>query len=264
MYTTSDLYKRLMLSPRHRFETSVVIGESGVLINEKAQKILFGGVALQVAQGGADTGFRESRIISLSTDYASLATTQPSVGGCVSAELSLEMFRPVGEIPRMALVAPYVRVTDGVDTSEWIPQGKFYIDTREYSNNDDGLEIVRLHCYDAMLMTEQMYPSTSHEWPVDDTEVVQEIAAAIGVGVDSRTWEVMTRGYSISTPAGYTMRETLANIAAMYAGNFVMNYDGELLLVALSSFPAETDYIINEYGDFITIGGDRLLVHFSQ
>lgn len=263
MYTVSPTYNSIMTHD-HRFEISVVIGESGVLITERAEKILIAGNAILIGQGSADIGFRENTILSLTTEYRSLSGEQPSVGGCISAELSLSMIRPLGEIPRMALVAPYIRVTDGVDTSEWIPQGKFFIDTREYSNNDDDLNIMTLHCYDAMLMTEQDYPDTTHPWPVPDTDVVQEIADTLGIDVDTRTWDVMTHAYPISTPAGYSMREVLQNIAAMYAGNFVINYSGELLLVTLNSFPAETDYIIDERGNYITIGGDKILVHFSE
>lgn len=263
MYDVSETWREIAVDPFHKTEISVVVGESGRLINEHGSVILFGGDAILVSQGGAEGGYRESQIISLETEYNAFAESHPSVGACLSAELSLSMLKPAGEIPRMGIVAPYVRLTDGVLTSEWIPQGKFYIDTREYSNNDDGLEVMTLHCFDAMLMTEQDYPDTTHAWPYTDADVVQEIADTIGVGVDPRTWDLMDKAYDISAPLGYSMREVLGNIGAMYAGNWVMNYDGDLLLIALNSFPAETNYIIDEYGDYITIGGDRLLVNFS-
>jgi len=170
------------------------------------------------------------------------------------------LLNPSFMIPRMALVEPYVRATDGEQTSEWIPQGKFYIDTREVTNNDDDLPVLSLHCYDAMLKTEADYPSTTHNWPYADTDVVQEIATTIGVGVDDRTWDLMTQNYQISLPAGYSMREVLSNIAGMYAGNWIMNYDGDLLLVAVNGIPPETNYLVDNIGDAITFGGDRILV----
>ena len=186
----------------------------------------------------------------------------------------------------MALVEPYVRcaknaVTRGtitgfavagesvvgeetsksVITSEWIPQGKFYIDTRENTRNDDNLDQVTMHCFDAMLKTEDAYPDSNLTYPADATDVVELIADTIGVDVDSRTWSLMAeQTYTVSLPAGYTMREVLSYIAAMYCGNFVMTYDGDLLLVGLNSMPKETYYLVNNEGARITFGGDRICV----
>jgi len=260
MYTVSNLWNTIISEPEHWFEVSLVVGESGRLITKAGDTITFGGTAILVSQGGADSGYTEAQIKSLSVSQRQFATEYPSVGACLSAELTAEMFRPAGAIPRMALVRPYIRVTDGTQTSEWIPQGLFYIDTREYSQNDDGLNIMKIHCYDAMLMTEQEYPTTSLTFPAVDTDVVSEIANFLGIGVDERTWDVMTNAYQISLPAGYTMRETLSNIAAMYCGNWVMNYDGNLLLIAVNGIPKETNYLVDNYGFAITFGGDRILV----
>lgn len=233
MYTTSLFYRTIIAEANHWFETQVVI---------------------------AGNTCSQSEIMSVSADYRMFTENQPTVGGCLAGELSVSLLNPAFAIPRMAIVEPYVRVTDGTQTSEWIPQGKFYIDTREVTNNDDDLPILSLHCYDAMLKTEADYPSTTHSWPYADTAVVQEIATTLGFGVDDRTWDLMTRNYQISLPAGYSMREVLSNIAGMYAGNWIMNYDGELLLVAVNGLPPETNYLIDSIGDAITFGGDRILV----
>lgn len=260
MYDVSALWNTLISQDNHWFETSVAIGESGRLITKQGEVILFGGYAISTGQTGPDSGYTESQIMSLSVYRKALKEEYPSVGECISSELDITMFRPVGAIERRAVVRPYVRVTDGVQYSEWIPQGVYFIDTREYSQNDDQIDLMTLHCCDAILMLEQDYPETSHAWPRSDVEVVQEIATAIGVGVDPRTWDVMTHNYSISLPAGYSMRETLGNIAKMYAGNWITNYDGELLLVALNSMPPETNYLIDNAGNAIVFGGDRILV----
>lgn len=260
MYAVSNLWNTLMSDPEHWFEVSVVIGEDGRLITKQGDAITFGGVAILIAQGGADSGYQESQIMSLSIEQRVFATEYPSVGACLSQELTVKMLRPAGAIPRMALVRPYVRVRNATQIAEWIPQGLFYIDTREYSQNDDGLNIMTLHCYDAMLMTERDFPEVSHPWPAEDSTVIFDIADALGVGVDDRTWDVVNAGYSISPPLGYSMREVLGNIAAMYCGNWIMNYDGNLLLVALNSIPAETNYLVDNFGNAITFGGDRILV----
>lgn len=260
MYSVSALWDSIISQDGHKFEVSLVIGESGRLITNAGDKITFGGVGILVAQGGADSGYDDSYIMSLSTSQSALSARSPGVGAVMSAELEATILKPAGDIPRMALVRPYVRVTNGTQTSEWIPQGVFYIDTREYSQNDDGLDLMTLHCFDAMLMTEQDFPNVSHPWPAEDSTVIYDIAGALGVGVDDRTWDVVDKGYNISPPVGYSMREVLSNIAAMYAGNWVMNYDGELLLVALNSAPTETNYLVDNFGYAITFGGDRILV----
>lgn len=233
MYAVSDLYKTIIAQSEHWFETKVNVN-------------------------GVDYG--EDILMSVRSSYRVFADEQPVVGGCLAAELEVKMLTPSETIPRMAEVRPYVRVTDGTQTSEWIPQGVFYIDTRDTSNNDSDLSTIKLHCYDAMLRTEEDYPSTEHDWPMTDWDVVGEIAYAIGVTIDARTSGLMTMQYPIGLPAGYSMREVLGNIAAMYAGNWIMTFDGELRLVTLTELPEETNYLVDSLYDAITFGGDRILV----
>lgn len=260
MYTVSALYESIVAQTDHWFELDVILGESGRLITATGDTITFGGDRILVSQGGAGSGFGESQVISLTTTLHTFPGSAPGVGACISAELDLEMIRPAGEIPRMALVRPYVRAHDATRTSEWIPQGVYFVDTRETTQNDNDLPVLRLHAYDAMLMTEQDYPETSHAWPALDTAVVREIANAIGVEVDPRVWDIMTDANAISLPAGYSMREVLGNIGAMYLGNWVINYDGALMLVTIDAMPGETNYLVDSVGAAITFGGDRILV----
>ena len=56
------------------------------------------------------------------------------------------------------------------------------------------------------------------------------------------------------------MREVLENIAAMYAGSFIMSETAELLLVTMFGIPKETNYLIDNVGFAVTFGGDRILV----
>lgn len=204
--------------------------------------------------------YAQSQIMELSTELRMFADEQPSVGSCLSGELKLKMLKPSATIPRMALIRPQVRARNSNSYSAWIPQGYYYIDTREESKNDDNLPVISFHAYDAMLKTEQMYPSTTGTWPKTDTAVVNQIASTIGVSVDSRTTALMNKAYSISAPAGYTMRETLSYIGAMYAGNWIMTIEGKLLLVALNGIPEETSLITDESGNIITFGGDAISI----
>lgn len=246
MLSTSALYNQIIASENHRFQARATIN----------------GVA-----------YSESNIVSLSTAYRVFSEEQPSVGGCLAAELELVMLAPSASIPRMAQVRPYVRATNGTQTSEWLPQGVFYIDTRETTHNDDGLDVLTLHCFDAMLKSEADFPSTTISFPAKDYRVVQLIAYAMGLqnssaasnhnGIDARTKALMNNGsgvYNISLPVGYSMREVLSYIAAMYAGNWIMTYEGKLRLVTLTELPEETYYLIDDHYDAITFGGDRILV----
>lgn len=246
MYSVSNLYNTIIAENNHTFETKVEIN----------------GVA-----------YSESNLMSVSTKYRVFSEEQPTVGGCLAAELEVVMLAPSATIPRMAKVQPYVRVTDGTQTSEWIPQGVFFIDTREVTHNDDGLDILTLHCYDAMLKAEADYPSTSISYPAKDYRIVQIIAYAMGLqssssasshgGIDARTKTLMNNGsgkYNIALPVGYSMREVLSYIAAMYAGNWILTYEGKLRLVTLTELPDETYYLIDSAFEAITFGGDRILV----
>lgn len=259
MQATSALYQEL-LSSRHWKETRLAIGETGKLITKLGDSITFGGTRILVGSSGADGGFDEGTLISMSTYSRMFAEDKPSVGGCISGEIKVEMLRPLGDIPRQARMVPYVRLTDGTRRSEWIQKGVYFIDTRELIEDGSGIERLTIHGYDAMLKTEQAYPSSTLSWPATDIQVVREIAEFIDVPVDSRTAAIMTRGYKVQYPGEYTCREVLGYIAAMYAGCFVMSDLGELRLIALNSIPPETRYLVTNTNDIITFGGDRILV----
>ena len=226
MQDTSSLYNEIITNEPHWFETKVEINE---------------------------VEYNEEDLMSVSTSYQVFSDNQPEVGNCISAELEVKMQSPPDPVPRMAKVRPYVRVKNDTQESEWIPQGVFYIDTRETTHNDDGNDILTLHCYDAMLKAEADYPSTTSSFPKSDTEVVKEIAKTMGLqstvsettGIDSRTIALMDKNYQI---------------AAMYAGNWVMNYEGKLRLITLAELPPETYYLIDSLFEPITFGGDHILV----
>lgn len=258
MQETSSLYKRLLADPGHWKEYTLVIGESGALVDEFSNRITFGGTAILVATTGDDSGFRESSIISMSTQKSIFSESNPTVGNCIAGQIAVEMMKPKGDIPRRARLAPYVRLTNGKEHSEWIQKGVFFIDHREYSGDEN--ERMVINGYDHIILTEDEFPSSTHEWPRTDIDVVRDIAAEIGTDLDIRTVQIMNKGYKINYPAGYSMREVLENIAAMYAGSFIMSDIGELLLVTMFGIPKETSYLIDNVGFAVTFGGDRILV----
>ena len=258
MQETSPLYKRLLAEPGHWKEYALVIGESGVLVDEFSNRITFGDTAILVATTSAESGFRESSIISMSTQKSIFSESNPTVGNCIAGQITVEMMKPKGDIPRRARLAPYVRLTNGKEHSEWIQKGVFFIDHREYSGYEN--ERMVINGYDHIILTEDEFPSSTHEWPRTDIDVVRDIATEIGTDLDRRTFQIMNKGYKINYPAGYSMREVLENISAMYAGSFIMSDTGELLLINMFGIPKETKYLIDNAGFAVTFGGDRILV----
>lgn len=261
MQIVSELYEEIVGSPNHWFECALAIGDSGRLITQTGDVLLFGNTAILVDSGGAETAFREEVLMSMSISHSVFNENYPVVGSAVSGEIDIKMLKPASEIPRKARLAPFVRATDGERYSEWLPKGVYYVDTRETSHNSNGLDILVIHGYDAMLMFEMNYPSDdANNYPMLDTDMVQLLANSINISVDPRTWERMTEAYEFPLPIGYSSREVLGIIAASYGGNFIISDEGQLLLIRLADLPRETNLLITEYGDYIVFGEDRIMV----
>lgn len=265
MQQTSVLYRELFQKYQEgqsdvRYETRLAIGDTGVLVTQSGESITFGGFSILVGTSGADSGYDESFLITLGADFRIFSGEAPTVGSCVASEIDVVMMKPIAALPRRGRMVPYVRLTDGTRHSEWLQKGVFYIDTRETIEDGSSIKKIAFHGYDDMLKAEQDYPASKLAWPAKDTDVVKEIAAFMDVKVDSRTLTVMKRSYQIEYPAGYTCREVLGYIAAMYAGCFVMSDLGELRLITIYGIEKETRYLIDRDGSAITFGGVRILV----
>lgn len=232
MQTTSSLYKSIV-SNAHWFEHRLTIDNVG--------------------------SFSGNTIFSIATNRA-VFKSKPTVGLAVAGEVDIKMLLPETAIPRMATLRPYVRACNSTQQSEWLPQGVYFIDTRSITHNDGGLNILTIHGYDAMVKSEQSYPNTDHDWPYRDTLVVAEIAAAMDITVDSRTYNFLTARCMIDLPISYTMRETLEHIAAMYAGNFVISNEGKLLFVPLFGLNSDEwltgRYLADEGNRALTFGNE--------
>lgn len=178
------------------------------------------------------------------------------IGGAVAKEIDLVLRQP-GTIPRMAKMIPSYRLVKGTQASEWIQKGIYYIDTR---STDEVTGVMTIHGYDDMLKAEQVWePAQSLEFPMTMVQAVNVIAQLMGVTLDPRT--VLNQSYTIDYPANnYTLRDVLRYIAVANAGNWIITDDGKLRLVSFGEIPTETNYLVEEDGDAITFGGDRILV----
>lgn len=229
MQTTSALYQALILDPTARKQVQIVI---------------------------AGVTYGEDQIVSLSTTSDLFAEDTMSIGGAVAKEIDLVLRQP-GNIPRMAQMIPSYRLVKGTQASEWIQKGIYYIDTRSV---DEVTGVMTIHGYDDMLKAEQVWePAQSLEFPMTMVQAVNVIAQLMGVTLDPRT--VLNQSYTIDYPANnYTLRDVLRYIAVANAGNWIITDEGKLRLVSFGEIPVETNYLVEEGGDAITFGGDRILV----
>lgn len=229
MQTTSALYQALILDPTARKQVQIVI---------------------------AGVTYGEDQIVSLSTTSGLFIEDTMGIGGAVAKEIDLVLRQP-GNIPRMAQMIPSYRLVKGTQASEWIQKGIYYIDTRSV---DEVTGVMTIHGYDDMLKAEQVWePAQSLEFPMTMVQAVNVIAQLMGVTLDPRT--VLNQSYTIDYPANdYTLRDVLRYIAVANAGNWIITDDGKLRLVSFGEIPTETNYLVEEGGDAITFGGDRILV----
>ena len=203
--------------------------------------------------------YGEADLFAMSTTHE-MFHNAPTIGSAVAGEITVKMVYPKNvTIPTMAKLLPQVRVRNSSLTSGWLSQGVYFIDTRERTLTETNEEVLELHGYDAMLKAEQMYNGRITTTSTD-TDMVDEIAYQMGVDVDQRTYTLMTEAYEVPFPTGYSYREILGYIAAMYVGCFIINEIGELRLVTITELPPETNLLVWEGGDPIQFGDDCILV----
>lgn len=210
------------------------------------------------------TAYGESTIIkgSLKTAVALFAGDTPTVGGAVAGEINVQLLGIASSsVARMAELRPQVRlVGDSGEPSEWVAQGVYNVDKRSY-NKQTG--VLTLHGYDKMLATEQWYAGSVGTGGVTDITIVNRVCTQVGITLDSETdsfFSASGKNYKVTNPRNYTCRELLQAIAGWYGGNWCMTPVGKLRLVLLNSLPKETNYLVDNGGNAITFGGDRILV----
>lgn len=175
------------------------------------------------------------------------------IGNTMSSTLRLRLF--ADNIPRGAVIKRYVRLVNHNTVSEWLPKGVYYCNTR--ASDDDIWDVT---AFDAMKKADVpfVFSGDIGEWPRSASNVVSEIAQRMGIAIDART--VLDASVNVPYPNDLTMREVLSNIAVAHIGNWVISDLGELWLIPLLSAPEETNYLVTETGNAITIGGVRILV----
>lgn len=202
MRQTSELYKEIVADRFHRVEC----------------KLLIDGVE-----------YGENALVSVETENNLFAEEAPSCGNAVSGTITAKLRTPNTIIRTKAKMELFARVTIGDLASEWIPKGVYFLDTREKQKAKNGEDtIIVLDGFDAILMGEQEY-IPSGDWPKPDAEVIEEMCWILGVEC---TW-IPNKNFPIQKPIGYSVREIIGYVAAMYGGSVTMDDSGKLKFVGL-------------------------------
>lgn len=202
MQTVDSTYKRIFGDPHHITEVRAVAG-------------------------GVTYGI--DKIYSARRERGLFAGSFPSIGNCVSATLELTII-PESRVDRLAPIALSTRLVtfDGAESTTWRSAGTFYADTRSEAQ---GGEEQTFTAFDALLKADIPYLENAQvaSWPAADTAVAADIAALMGITVDSRT---VLAGYDVPLPEqDWTAREVLGWIAAANCGNWIVTDDNKLYLV---------------------------------
>lgn len=209
MQSTSTLYKTMLAGSAAREVKVEVYDKNGTASSKKT--------------------YTQDEITSCRRTASAYSDSAPVPGGCVSATLDLELYT-TDTIPEMAMIKLFCRLNDGITTSEWIPQGVFYVDTREV---DTEAGLITLEAVDGLRKADQVYQleGDTGEWPRLMSTVVSDICTRCGYSLDGRT--SLSSTYKMEYPNDYTMREILGYIAAAHGGFWTMAGDGKLRLAQL-------------------------------
>lgn len=218
MQQTSELYKTLLEDPGHRKEYKAII---------------------------AGKEYGQDQIVSLETSGGLFEQESVCVGSAVSRQTEL-VLRAADDIPPGAEIRLWYRLKLGDRASEWIPRGKFYINSRE---RDRATEVLTLRCFDPLFDAEKPWePDQSMEFPMPMPDVARELAKLIGLKLDERT--ELNPAYTIDYPTSdpesetgdyYTIRQELRWIAAAHGGNWTVTEAGKLRLVRLRDPASEAN-----------------------
>lgn len=210
---------------------------------------------------GTKIEYSGSNLVSLSLSSRLFTDDSFSVGGVGSSKIEMEIIPTTETIKKMAEIDVYARLESGNLVSEWVPQGVYFIYTREHLqttetlNAQEGLKIV---AYDAMLKADTFVLEVDQSlsgWPKKMNTLVSEICSYMGVQLDSGT--VISSDLECEADYSMTRRDYLSEIAKAHAGNWVIDYTGKLKLVNVFN---EYNLLATENYIPITFGGTRILV----
>lgn len=242
MHQVSEAYQRI-LQTRYRVDTALLIdpppglwppiGADGMPHTLSDAQLMQYNNPQEPQDGPA---YREDFIDTVTTSGEIFGQDTKQAGVCSARTVQLAMKKPRQVIPRRGRIVPLLRITNDWESSEWIPKGEFFVDTRQTEPGyEDGVEFVEITGYDAMMRAEQDYPMPSRlQWPAPDYLVLQEIADFMGVPIEPETLAMMDGRVMVPNPEWFCCREVLSGIGAGYAGNLSIDDYGRLKLIRLA------------------------------
>lgn len=104
-------------------------------------------------------------------------------------------------------------------SSDWLPLGEFYVDSREKIN-----DVWTFTCYDKLVFADEVYVSAL-TYPTSMKNVWDEICTSLGFVYDSSV--VINPTYQVPVaPTGYTKRQVMGYIAGANSANVITGKDG--------------------------------------
>lgn len=148
---------------------------------------------------------------------------------CFSMECCLR--QKYGKITAGSMLELQIRLRNGDQVTEWVPQGTYKIYRRcEYEDN-----WVKLTCRDKMQMANQSYITddfvSDDTWPKSMKWIMEDSVSRLGLTLDSRTVIQEGDDWVVPVPVGLSIRAIWSYIAAAHGGNFIITPNQTLLLI---------------------------------
>jgi len=195
VYQVSDYFNSLVRAPNREFDV----------------KILMNG-----------TEYNSNKVVEFELYESIVEGEDYTIGAAVPTRLDLTI-RTEDIFPSNAEIKPYIKLYGDGTSSEWMPLGVFYIDSRKYIN--DVWEFV---CYDKLMLANQPW-ETSLMLPNTMDNVMNEICTILDIELASG---LLIHSYDVPlTTQEFTIRQIIGYIAACHASNAKINKDGKLAFI---------------------------------
>lgn len=140
-----------------------------------------------------------------------------TIGNTCSASVSFSLYNP-----NIVLTNKEIEIKQGLLVNGKLESLRIGFFTIQKPTSDG--EVTEYVGYDRMIKAEKTY-SSKLKFPAKTQDIMNEIASALGIVFATK----LPKSYSISErPSGYTYREIIGFISAMYGTNAIINRDGQL------------------------------------
>ena len=197
MYNVSNYFQKLIREPGRTFDMKVTINNTEYGTNNIVEM----GLQEAIAEG---------------EDFA--------IGNAIATRFDLEI-RTEDSFEANAEVRPYIMLHGEGASTEWLPLGVFYIDSREYVEGG----VWRYVCYDKLMLANQPW-ETNLTLPNGMLNVMNEICGILDIEIAEDT--IINNLFEVPLMTHeFTMRQVIGYIAGCHAASARINKDGKLVFV---------------------------------